>query len=218
MASVTTAQVIIDDAEEKLIDTSNDRWDEAEHLLALNNGMKEICIVKPDAYVVTESVVLVAGVTQSLPTGGFQLMEITHNMGVSPGTTPGKVIRLIERKILDAMDPNWRSATASAVVDYYLYDERIPLSFSVSPKQPASGFGYVEMSCAKAPTEIAIDAVILVPDIYRNALFYYVLSQAYLKDIDFVPSANKATAYYQAFLNILGIRQKVEEIEDPGNQ
>ena len=215
MASITTAQVIINEAEDILQDTSNDHWTEAEHLQAVNNGMKEICIIKPDAYVVTESVVLVAGVTQTLPTGGFQLMEITHNMGVSPGTTPGKVIRLIERKTLDNIDPNWRSATASAIVDYYCHDERIPLKFMVSPPQPSSGQGYVEMSCAKAPTEIVVGAVILIPDIYRGVLLDYLLYRAYSKDSDSLPSAQRAIAHYTAFQNALGIRQAVEEREDP---
>ena len=132
MASVTTAQVIIDDIEAILQDETNDFWTEAEHLKSINDGMKEICVIKPDAYVTTASVVLVAGVTQSLPAGGFQLIEITHNMGVSPGTTPGKAIRLIDRKVLDAIKPNWRAATASATIDYYIYNEEIPLSFSVS--------------------------------------------------------------------------------------
>lgn len=214
MASVTLASVIIDDIEAILQDESNAFWTAAEHLKAINDGSKEICVIKPDAYVVTESVVLVAGVTQSLPAGGFQLMEITHNMGVSPGATPGKVIRLIDRKILDAMDPNWRSATASATVDYYMHDERMPLSFSVSPKQPTSAFGYIEMSYAKAPAEILISAVILVPDIYRTALFYYGLSRAYLKESENASYANKVVTYYNAFLNVLGVRQSVEERDD----
>ena len=218
MASVTTAQVIIDDAEEILIDTSNDRWDEAEHLQAVNSGMKEICLIKPDAYVVSASVTLAAGVVQILPTGAFGLQEITCNMGVSPGTTPGKAIRLIDRKVLDAMNINWRSTTADAVVDHYCYDERFPLNFLVSPPQPTSGFGFVQMFYPKAPTEIIISAVILIPDIYRGVLLDYVLYRAYSKDADFIPSGQRAIAHYQAFQNALGIRQKVEEIEDPNKQ
>lgn len=215
MASTTTAQEIIDDAEELLQDTSNDRWDETEHLQALNNGTKAICLFKPDAYIVSASVVLVAGPTQTLPDEGYQLQDITHNMGVSPGTTPGKAIRLLTRRVLDAMNPNWRTATASAVVDYYMYDERVPLEFQVSPPQPVSGLGYVWMSSCKAPSEIAIGAVILVPDIYRSALLDYVLYCAYRKDADEPGNAQRAIAHYQAFLNALGERRNVEQIEDP---
>lgn len=214
MASVTTAQEIIDDAEDLLQDTANDRWSEAEHLVAANNGSKAICVFKPDAYVVSEAVVQKEGTVQSLPDGSHQLQTITHNMGTD-GATPGKAIRLLDQRVLDSMDENWRSATASAVVDYYMYDERIPLQYHISPPQPASSFGYVWMSCCKAPPKIAIGAVILVPDIYRSVLLGYVLFCAARKDADVPMAAQRAIAEYQAFLNALGVKQDVESREDP---
>lgn len=215
MASITTAQEIIDDAEDLLQDSSNDRWSEAEHLLALNNGSKAICVFKPDAYVVSESVVQAAGTVQTLPDGSHQLQSVSHNMGVSPGSTPGKAIRLLDRRILDAMNPNWRTATASTTIDYYMYDERVPLQYHISPPQPASGFGYAWMSCCKAPPKIAIGEMILVPDIYRSVLLGYVLFCAARKDADVPAAAQRAIAEYQAFLNALGEKRNVEEIEDP---
>jgi len=211
MASTTLASEIVDEAELILQDTTNVRWAATEHLQALNNGMKAISSFKPDAYVTTESVTLKAGVYQALPSGAFQLINIFCNQGVAPGATPGKVIRLIEERILDAMNPNWHSATASATVDYYMYDEKVPLSFMVSPPQPASGFGYAQMAYAKVPTEIAIDAVILVSDIYKSPLLKYVLAQAYLKESDFLSSGDKAIAYYNAFLSELGQRQLAKQ-------
>lgn len=215
MASTTTAQEIIDNAEELLQDTANVRWSKDEHLEAVNNGSKEICIFKPDAYVISESVIQKEGTVQNLPDGGYQLQDISHNMGTAPGTTPGKAIRLLDQLVLDAMDENWRSATASAVVDYYTYDEKIPLQYQISPPQPASGFGYVWMSCCKAPHEIAIDAVILIPDIYRSVLLGCILFCAARKDADVPAAAQRAIAEYQAFLNALGGRRNVESIEDP---
>jgi len=215
MASTTTAQVIIDDAELLLQDESNDRWSAAEHLAAVNAGMKEICIVKPDAYASTGAVTLAKGIVQDLPTGGFQLMEITRNMGVSPGATPGTVIRLMDRRILDAMNPSWTSLTASATVEYYMYDERFPLKFSVCPPQPTSAFGYVEMTYAKAPTVIAADATILIPDIYRSILLDYVMFRAFSKDAGHVANLNRASAYESHFGRALGLRQAKEEQESP---
>ena len=214
MASTTTAQEIIDDVENVLQDESNDHWDEADHLQALNNGMKAICLVKPDAYVVDDAVVLVEGVNQNIPAAGFQLMEITCNMGTG-GSTPGNAIKQIDRKILDAMIPGWTSATASATVEYYIYDTRMPTQFMVYPPQPSSGFGYVQMKYAAAPAEIAIGAVILIPDIYRDVLMDYMLFRAYSMDSDVPASANKAVAYYQAFQAALGVRTEVEEKEAP---
>lgn len=215
MASTVTAQAIIDDAEDLLQDPDNVRWDEPEHLQALNNGSKEICLFKPDAYVVSESIILGAGTVQSLPDGAFQLQDITHNMGTAPGDTPGEAIRLFDLQTLNKIVSNWRAATASAVVDYYMYDERVPLQYHISPPQPASDFGYVWMSCCKAPPKIAIGDVILIPDIYRSVLLDYILYCAFRKDADQAGNAQRAIAHYQAFLNALGERRNVEQIEDP---
>jgi len=216
MAFTTTAQVIIDEAEAILQDTSNDFWAATELLSGVNLGCKEVCLHKPDAYVVSASVTLAAGIVQELPTAGHQLMDVLSNMGTTPGTTQGAVIRRIERKVLDAMDPGWATVTASATVIYYMYDERYPRQFLVYPRQPSSGFGFVQMLYAAAPAEIAADAAILIPDIYRPALTQYVLYYAHAKESDRgTQNLDKAAAYYQAFLNALGVKQEKERSEDP---
>ena len=200
MAFTTTAQVIIDEAEAILQDTSNVRWAATEHLAAVNDGCKAVCVFKPDAYVVSASTVLVAGIVQELPADGFKLQDVVCNMGVSPGATQGNAIQLIDRKVLDAMDPAWPVVTASATVIYYMYDERYPRQFLVYPKQPSSAFGYVQLIYSAAPAEIAVGATILIPDIYRPSLLQYVLYRAYAKDLDQPGNAEKAKAYYQAFI------------------
>ena len=198
--------MIIDEAEALLYDSSNIKWKEAEHLQALNNGIKEICNLKPNTYVVTESATLAEGIEQTLPDGSFRLIEITRNMGVSPGKTSGKIIRRINRKVLDSINPDWGSATASAIVDYYMYNEYMPLKFEVSPPQPSTGFGFVQISCAKAPLEIAKDAVIPIPDIYRGVLLDYLLYRAYSRDNDPDSNAQRAINHYSLFQMALGLK------------
>ena len=214
MASTTTAQNIMDDVETILSDTGNERWSETELLAWVNAGMKEVSMVKSDAYIQSEAFILAEGTVQSLPTGGFQLLQITHNMGTD-GETPGSVIRLTDRHILDVMNSSWHSQDGSATVVYYMYDERMPTQFLVSPPQPSSNFGYVWGTYCKTPTEIATDGKILVGDIYRNVLLDYVLYRAYLKDADYTENANRAIAHYQAFSNSLGMRGNLEFKEDP---
>lgn len=215
MASTTTAQNIVDDAETILSDTLNERWTETELLAWVNAGMKEISLVKSDAYIKSETFTLAEGTIQSLPTGGFQLMTITHNMGVSPGATAGGMIKLTDINIMNAIDANWHAATPAATVKYYMYDERFPEKFIVSPPQPASAFGFVWGIYCAVPTEVLIDATILVSDIYRNVLLDYVLYRAYMKDADYTTNANRCVAHYQAFTNALGVRRELELREDP---
>ena len=214
MASATTAQEIIDDVELVLQDESNDFWKAADLLQFLNNGIKAVCQEKPDAYILDDSVALVAGITQTIPAAGFQLEEITCNMGAG-GSTPGNAIRMIERRVLDAMIPGWPTDTTSATVEYYMYDERNPTTFLVYPAQPSSSFGYIQMKYAAAPAEVAAGAVIPLRDIYRDVLTDYVLFRAYSIASDVPASANRAIAYKQSFQAALGIRQTIEEKEDP---
>ncbi len=214
--SVTTAQELIDDVESILQDEGNDHWSAAFHLQMLNNGMKEICLVKPDAYVIDTAIQLVAGISQSLPASGFQLLDILCNMGTD-GSTPGDAVKLIDREILDAMIPGWPAATTSATVQYYMYDETVPTKFLVYPPQPSSSFGYVRMRYGAAPAEIGLTDTILIPDIYRGVLQDYMLFRAYSMDSDVPASATRAVSYYQAYQAALGIRQNVEEREDINN-
>jgi len=215
MISITTAQEIIDDAETILSDTLNERWSESELLAWINAGMKEISLIKSDAYIKSESFTLAAGTVQSLPAGGFQLMAITHNMGISPGETAGTMIKLTDINILNASDSSWHLKAPSAIVKYYMYDERFPTQFFVSPPQPAAAFGFVWGIYCAVPTEIAIDDVILVSDIYRNVLLDYALYRAYMKDADYTTNNVRCVAHYQAFTNALGVRRELELKEDP---
>ena len=214
MAQATTAQVIIDDAEVLLSDTTNERWSETELLAWVNAGMKEISMIKSDAYTVHQALILVAGTVQSLPSTGFQLIDITHNMGTG-GATPGNAIKLTDRRILDVENIDWHAESAAATVKYYMYDERIPTKFLVYPPQPSSSFGYVYIHYCAVPTAIIISATILVSDIYRNVLLDYVLYRAYLKDADYAENAQRAIAHYTAFNQAMGVRRTLEIKEDP---
>ena len=71
------------------------------------------------------------------------------------------------------------------------------------------------MHYCKVPTEVAIDAAILVSEIYRNVLLDYVLYRAYLKDADYTENAQRAVAHYTAFNQALGVRRTLEIKEDP---
>jgi len=210
----TTAQVIIDEAEAILQDTSNVRWTAAYHLAGVNDACKVICQFKPDAYIVSGSMVCVEGMIQTLPADGFKLQDVVCNMGTD-GSTEGNSIQLIDRKKMDAMNPGWPSVTASATTEYFMSDERYPRQFLVYPKQPSSSQGYLQLLYSAAPAEIAAGATILIPDIYRPAILQYVLYYAYAKDLDVPGSAEKAKAYYSAFLNAIGVMQDVEKREDP---
>lgn len=205
----TTAQSIIDKAEEILQDASNDRYSEAELLAWLNFGQKAIVREKPDANPVRESVLLTSGLWQSLPTTGILLLDVTMNMGTD-GTSPGTPIILVDRKWIDTALPTWTVASASDEVKHLIYDPKSqPKSFMVYPQ--STGSNYIEIVTAKLPADVAaIGNNITIGDEYAEALLDYVLFRAYTRDAEYRQNADRAIAHWQSFLMILG---KLDEVE-----
>jgi len=215
MATIT-GQQIVDRAEIILQDATNVRWPEEELTYWLNDAQRAIVLLKPDASAVNAAVLLVAGAKQTIPTSGVQLLDIIRNMGVD-GSTPGRAITQVERRILDEQRPEWHTETASAVVKHYMFDERNPRNFYVYPQQPAVSPGYVEMLYSSTPADLAtLASVISLDDIYAGPMLLYILSLAYSKDADLSPAApQRAAAYSQGFTAALAGKVSAESLVDP---
>jgi len=201
------AQTIVDDAEKTLLDDTNDRWAADELLGYLNDGQSHIVIVKHDAYVKNTAVQLAAGTKQSLPADGVWFQRLTRNMGT--GAVIGKAISMGNMGQLDLANPDWHTDTANAVVDEYMLIDEDPKAFYVSPPQPASGMGWVDLVYTADPADVAIGVAITLDDIYKDALYLYVLSRAYAKD-SAESSAAKSGSYYNTFLQTLGLKSQAE--------
>lgn len=200
---ISKAQIIIQD-------TTGVRWPDTELLGWLNEGQREIVMLKPDASVKNESLALVAGTKQTIPSSGIILISVVRNMGVN-GTTPGNAVRSIKRNVLDEQLPNWHSSAASATVIYVVTDPRNPKVFYTYPPQPSATPGQVEIVYSAAPTDVgAVGNAISVDDIYSGSLLDYCLFRAYSKDAEYAGNQNRAVAHYQKFMETLGAKEKVE--------
>lgn len=212
MATIT-AQSIIDRAAIIIQDETGTRWPSDELLKWLNDGQREIVMLKPDSYAQNESMALAAGTKQSLPTAGIALIDVVRNMGVD-GSTPGKVIRRIDRRILDDQHPDWHEETPSAEVGHYAFDQRDPKHFYVWP--PADGTTQVEIIYSASPTEISDPAnTITLDDVYANALLDYILYRAYSKDADYAGNAQRAISARASFMASLGLQDYAEAVYNP---
>lgn len=197
-----TAKTITSRASVLLQDTTNIRWPEAELLQWLNDGQREIVLYKPSAFSKTAVMQLVPGTKQNLPADGTTLIGITRNMGTT-GTAPGNVIRMTTREVLDSQIPNWHTTAANATALHYTYSLAEPKTFYVYPPQPATGMNQVEVVYAGAPTDVGINDVIRLDDLYMTALINYVMYRAYSKDAEFAANVQLAAAYYQAFVGLV---------------
>jgi hypothetical protein len=212
MATIT-AESIIERATIIIQDETGTRWPSEELLKWLNDGQREVVMLKPDAYAQNESVALDTGTKQSLPADGISLIDVVRNMGVD-GSTPGKVIRLIDRRILDDQHPDWHSVDQVGDVDHYAFDQRDPRHFYVWP--PADGTSQVEVIYSAAPTEILVASnTISLDDVYANALLDYILYRAYSKDADYTGNAQRALAARASFMQSLGRQDIAEAVYNP---
>ena len=208
-----TAQTIIDKASVQLIDLANIRWTRSELLAWLNDGMRQIVLIQPSASSTTVSKKLDAGTRQSLPTGGWLLLQMYRNMGTS-GTTPGRAIRIVSRELLDNFNPNWHTATAAAEVRNYIYDTQDQTAFYVYP--PNTGTQYVELNYSAQPTNLTSESeVIPIFDIYQSSLVDYILYRACSKDAEYAPGLQLAQGYLATFVAAVGGKAQTEVSNDP---
>lgn len=209
------ASVVIEKAQIILQDVTGIRWPDNTELLGwLNDGHLEVLVFKPNANVKNQSVQLAQGTKQSLPTDGIQLMDVVRNMGAD-GNSPGRVVRIALREILDAQAPGWHYGTPSSTVQHYTYNPLDPKHFYVYPPQPSTP-SQVEVVYSAVPAKLtALTQPIAIDDIYQNVLVDYVLYRAYSKDTDYAADPGRAAAAQAAYQSALTGKTNAETIVNP---
>lgn len=207
-------------AAQLLQDSTGVRWPEAELVGWLNDGQREVVLVRPDASVTNASVILTANSTkQSIPAGGIRLLDVVRNMGVD-GLTPGNVVRLVSREVLNAQIPTWHSDAGQTAIKHFCHDPRDPKHFYVYPRPHATTVVQTELLYSSAPADCVLPsvtptAVISLDDVYGNALLDYVLYRAYSKDAEYAANVQRAAGHNGAFFSSLGIKTKADFVTSP---
>lgn len=208
------ANSVIEKAQTILQDTTGVRWPVADELLGwLNDGQREVVILKPNSHVKNIAVRLATGTKQSLPSDGVQLIDVVRNMGTD-GNTPGRAVRIVMREILDAQVPNWHIATASADAKHYCYSPLDPKTFYVYPPQPVVNQGFVELVYGANPADATLTGPITLDDIYQNVLVDYVLYRAFSKESE-AGDNQRASLHRGAFEAALNGKANGEAIVNP---
>lgn len=208
------ANDIISKAQIVLQDVAGGRWSSAELLGWLNDGQREICLLKPSVSATNQSIAMVAGTKQAIPATGLQVLRIVRNL--SSAGAGGKVIRVISRDVLDVRQPLWHSVTGTTVADHYTFDELDPRTFYVYP--PNDGNGHVEVVYAVEPTQVASGGNISIPDIHTNNLLDYILYRAYAKEADHAGNEQRSHQHYKAMVSSLGIKIQLDSVTSPNTR
>lgn len=215
-----SVQSVIDRVQVTLQDTTGVRWPVANELvLWVNDAQREIALFKPDASAQNETITLVAGTKQSIPSNGNRLLGVVRNMSAASGGTGSRSIRLVEREVLDAQTPTWHDPTStgdaahSAVVKHYVYDDSNPRNFYVYPG--VAGDAYVEIIYSGNPSTVTQTDNLTVPDIYANSVYNYVLYSCYMKDAEYTGNSQRAGNHYQLFMAAVTGKSQLDLVTSP---
>jgi hypothetical protein len=202
----TTAQSIIQRAQDVLQDTAGTRWPATELVRHLNDGQRELVRLRPDTTANIYPVTLAGGFYQSLPDQYMVLMDVMCN-------TTGKKRRITKTDIvqLDAVSPDWRSRTQATEVVHFMHDMRDPRAFHVYP--PVQSGTQVDLLACEYPTDIpnpsgaafsSVTGNIDLPDKWAEPLLNFVLFKAYSKDAEYGGNAQIAAGYLGLFNAAIG--------------
>ena len=175
-----------------LQDTTSVRWPDSELIEWINDAQHEIALIKPDATAVNESIPLVGGTKQSVPSNALRLLRVGRNMQDAGVGSGGRAIRLVDREILDAQDLNWHDPLTTGmsafdtVVKHYMYDEQDLCTFTFTPASTGrSACPHDRNRVPAEPKKVdSLNDVLSVPDLYINVALNYVLYMAYMKDAE----------------------------------
>ena len=211
MATIKVIEVI--KRVEDVLQDSNVRWPRVELQNWLNESYLQIALLRPDASSKTGTLTCVAGSRQTITSGfstALRLLDVVRNLASS---SDKKVVRLIDRSVLDDQRPAWHNDTASINIQNYTFDVRQPKEFFVFP--PATTSAQLEVVYADLPGTHSLSEanlhpttgsaeVIKVDDTYLSVITDWILYRAFSKDAEFAANAARAGAHYQTFMSSIG--------------
>ena len=211
MATIKVIEII--KRVEDVLQDSNVRWPRVELQNWLNESYLQIALLRPDASSKTGTLTCVAGSRQTITSGfstALRLLDVVRNLASSSNK---KVVRLIDRSVLDDQRPAWHNDTASINIQNYTFDVRQPKEFFVFPTATTSAQlevvyadlpGTHSLSEANLHPTTGSAEVIKVDDTYLSVITDWILYRAFSKDAEFAANAARAGAHYQTFMSSIG--------------
>lgn len=211
--STILAGDIVDRAALLLFDETGVRWTPTELLGYLSDAQREIVKLDPSANSRNDVVQLEPGTRQSIPAHGMTLIKCIRMMGTD-GQTPGRAVRQIDAETIDATRPNWHTEAPAAEAKHWMFDNRDPAHFYVTPPQPDPAH-HMEILYAATPGEVsAVGDVIELGDHYQTPILYFILARALMKDTS-TQNPQKAMGYYEMFRSVVDGRQVAADALQP---
>ncbi len=219
------ASEVIARASRILADTTNVRWTPAELVDYCKDAVRQIVLVRPDAYSITRWMTLRPGDTrqivgmiaardnidfgQALFQPTLRLLRVVRN-GATGAFFP---VREASRVALDSEVPNWHVPVQNPSgfrVQHYTFDNIAPYVFYVYPCPPTNLANHqVEIVHSALPdlSDSSMSLNLGLPHQYINPLVDWVLYRAFSKDSEYAGNQNRANHHAQAFALALQLTQ-----------
>tara|TARA_R100000656_G_scaffold71732_2_gene53693 strand:- start:13 stop:669 length:657 start_codon:yes stop_codon:yes gene_type:complete len=200
-----------------LRDADADSWTASEIHSAINEAEKVIVNYRPDASAIDYELPCAEGIKQSLPANANRLLDVKFNVGAA--SAPGRSVHRKAVVDLDSINPNWRSASANAVIREFVYDDREPLFFYVYP--PAANGAKLQISYSGIPPAYGtVDAntATLVSDLYEPAIIEWALYRLFGFDVENSVNMARSQQHLSNFANMLGVKLQNEPRFSPRNR
>jgi hypothetical protein len=175
----------------------------------MNDAQRAIAALRPDAFPITETIVLKEGTKQEIPPSGLRMGSVVRN--ITMADAPGPTVRKTYIQVMD-LDPDWHSAQAANTIQHWMDDPADPRSYYVYP--PAAAGTKVEITYPAIPPTILLSEIstenISLPDEFIDAMVEWILFRAYseLNSSKFVGAAG---THLNQFATMVGAtRQQAE--------
>ena len=204
-----TVQTIVDKVRADLVDADAVTWTDADLIEDMNEGIRALCTVKTDAYVLSEFVPLVAGIRQTLPEGSVALFGIDEN------EVSGRRVTPVDRELLDETAAFWPAGQQSTDVIHYCADPRNKVQFVVYP--PNDGDGSVRVTRGALPDPVLISGISgawPINDQYEPAIVQYMFGAAYRRNTQRQDLA-KTSDSMQKFFTMVGLSAQAQAAVAP---
>lgn len=210
------ASSVITKMKKNLNDIGLIRWEESEHIDALNDAQDAILVGAPDLYEDHRNITLVAGNEQSLPDDGYLLFDVLWN--VSAAGVQGRRITRVAKSALDRARAAWSEDGEKSTVRHWAQDKKQKAKFYVAPRQPENEANKVRIRLARRPVDVGSQTDELdIPDEMESAAYYYGMMRMLEKDEKFAGS-KQSMAFLQKFAMAIQVRVAGEDAAEATKQ
>ena len=162
----------------QLNDPEGETFQEPELIDALNQALRTLTLLRPDATAKYATVNIQRGARQIIPADGVRLIRVISNIRESGQR--GQIPRLVQKEDMDSMSHDWMQAAGTHVKEY-MFDARVPKQFFIYPTVSSNLKLEIEYSAhPKLVTPDNFDEALPVDDMYsqpiQELMLYILLS------------------------------------------